>query len=114
MVWRMRQQNARAIAIQSDAAQHGRKLAIVRVPVRHANNLQTVRFHLLIAEHADSGRGNGMQIFAVVPKLLMISRDEIHAVWRHELAQWLRCSPRVDGSPIIQITSNKDRVWLFP
>ena len=84
-----------------------------RIPVRDTNNLQTVHFHLLIAEHADSGRRNGIQIFAVVPKLLMISSDEIHAVRRHELAQRLRGSPRVDGRPVIQISSDKNRVWLF-
>jgi hypothetical protein len=40
--------------------------------VRRANNLQTVHFHLLIAEHAHAGRRYGTQIFAVVSKLLMI------------------------------------------
>jgi len=53
-----------------------------RVTVRHANNLQTIHFYLLIAEHAHPGRRNGIQIFAVVAKLLVISRDKIHAVWR--------------------------------
>jgi hypothetical protein len=115
MVRRVRQQNARAVAIQADVMQHGRKPSVLRrAPLRNANDLQTLHFHLLIAEHTDSGRRNGIQIFAVVPKLLMISCDEIYAVWRHEFAQWLRRSPCVDGRPIIQIASNKNRVWLFP
>src|ERR1700730_15066410 len=81
-----------------------------RVPVRDANDLQTVPFHLLIAEHPASGCRNGMQIFTVIPKLLMVPSDEIHSLWRHEFVQWLRCSPRVDGcsvykSPAIKIAS---------
>src|SRR5207247_8778459 len=74
---------------------------------------RTVDVHLLVAEPANSRSRNGMQIFAVVPKLLMISSDDIHAVRRHELAQRLRGSPRVDGRPVIQISSDKNRVWLF-
>ena len=47
-----------------------------RVPVRHTNDLQTVYFHLLIDEHAHPSGRNGMQIFAVIPKLLVIAGDE--------------------------------------
>src|ERR1700722_2554712 len=84
-----------------------------RVPVRHSNNLQTVNFHLLIDEHAPPGCRNGMQIFAVIPELLVVSRDKINAVRRHELAQRLRCSPDVDGRAVLQIAGNKNRVRLF-
>src|SRR3984957_19354389 len=84
-----------------------------RVPVRHSNNLQTVNFHLLIDEHAHPCCRNGTQIVAVIPELLVVSRDKIHAVRRHELAQRLRCSPDVDGGAVIQIASNKNRVRLF-
>src|SRR6202789_3511428 len=87
--------------------------ALRRVPVRHTDNLQTVNFHLLIDEHAHPGSRNGMQIFAVIPKLLVVARDKIHAVRRHELAQRLRCSPDVDGRAVIQIAGNKNRVRLF-
>src|ERR1700733_8022688 len=94
--------------------QHRRELSILRrIPVRNANNLQTVHFHLLVAKHTHSGRRDRIQIFAVVSKLLMISCDEIHALWGYELVQWLRGSASVDGRPIIQIASNKNRVWLF-
>jgi hypothetical protein len=112
---RMRQQNARAVAIQADAMQHRRKLPVLRrVPVGHANNLQTVHFHLLIAEHAHSGRRNGTQIFAVVSKLLMISRDKIHAVRRRQFVQRLRgsrASMAVPSykSPAIKIASGSSR-----
>ncbi len=84
-----------------------------RTAVRHANNLQTLHFHSLIAEHADSGRRNRPQIFAVVTKLLMISRDEIHAMRRHQLAQGLCRAPRVDGRSVEQIPRDKNRVRLF-
>src|SRR3984957_2272678 len=84
-----------------------------RVPVRHSNNLQTVNFHLLIDEHAHPCCRNGTQIVAVIPELLVVSRDKINAVRRHELAQRLRCSPDVDGGAVIQIASNKNRVRLL-
>src|SRR5271156_4999515 len=84
-----------------------------RVPVRHTNNLQTVYFHLLIDEHTHPGCRNSMQIFAVIPKLLVVSGDKIYAVRRHELAQRLRCAADVDGRAVIQIASNKNRVRLF-
>src|ERR1700691_654436 len=87
--------------------------ALRRVPVRHTNNLQTVNFHLLIDEHAHPGSRNGMQILAVIPTLLVVSRNKIHSVRRHELAQRLRCSADVDGCAVIQIAGNKNRVRLF-
>ena len=55
----MRQQNARPSAIHPDPLQNGSKVFVVRgMPVRHSNNLQTVRFHLLVAEHAHPGGRN--------------------------------------------------------
>ncbi len=114
MVGRMGQQNTGAIAIQPNTPEHRSKVAIMRrVAVRNTNNLQTVHFDLFIAEHPDSGSRDGMQIFTVIPKLLMISGNEIHPLWRDEFAQWLRCSLRIDSRPVVQITSNKNRVRLF-
>src|ERR1700687_2436363 len=84
------------------------------MPVRHANDLQTVNVDLLIVKYADAGGGDGSEIFAVVSKLLVISRDKIDAVWRRELAKRLRSSLRVNGRAIIQITGNENRVRLFP
>src|SRR5580692_2779273 len=84
-----------------------------RASTWRARNLQTVCFHLFVAEHADSRRRNRVQIFTVTPKLLMISRDEIHTVWRHQLAQWLRCSPCVDGRAVVQISSDENRIRRF-
>src|SRR5437879_2864776 len=79
----MRQSNARTAAIQTDALEHRRKgSAMPRIPVLDTKNLQTIYFNLFVVEHAYASRRNSMEIFAVVPKLLMISSDEIHTVWR--------------------------------
>src|ERR1700722_19990217 len=43
----------------------------------------------------------------------MISRNEIDALWRHELAQWLGRPPRIDGRAVKQVPSDKNRVRLF-
>ena len=43
---------------------------------------KAVRFDLLITENAYTGRRYGLQEFAVIAELLMVSRDKIHAVWR--------------------------------
>src|ERR1700730_3937164 len=83
------------------------------MPVRHANDLQTVHVHLLVVEYTNAGGGDGSQVLAIVSKLLVISRDKIHAVWRRELAKRLRCSLLVDGRAVIQVTGNKYRVRLF-
>lgn len=77
------QQNARTVAIQTDAVE-GRRQRVVapRIPVRHTNNLQTVYLHFFIVEHTHPSRCNGLKVFTVIPKLLMIPRNEIHAVRR--------------------------------
>jgi hypothetical protein len=53
-----------------------------RVPVWHTNDLQAVRFYLLIAKHAHAGGLNSAQIFAIVAKLFVIARDKVHALRR--------------------------------
>ena len=65
-----------------------------RISVLHTKNLQTIYFNLFVVEHAYASRRNGLEIFAVVAKLLMISGDEIHAVRRSQLVQWLGRRPR--------------------
>src|ERR1700687_6350643 len=83
------------------------------MPVRHANDLQTVHVDLLIVKYADAGGGDGSEIFAIVSKLLVISRDKIDAVWRREFTQRLRGAFRVNGRAVIQITGNENRVRFF-
>jgi len=79
----MRQQNAGTVGIELDAAKSGRKVsALRRIPVRHTHDLQSVDLHLLIGQHPHTGGGNRTQILAVVPKLLVVSRDKINAMWR--------------------------------
>ena len=74
-----------------------------RVPVRHANNLQAVRFDLLVAEHAHASCLDSAQIFAVVAKLFVIARDKVHALRRRQLAQWSGCSLGINRRSVVQI-----------
>src|SRR5271169_1785848 len=65
MVGRMDQQNAGAIAIQTDAMKRRcQVLSSRRVIVGHPDDLQAVHIHFLVAEHANPGRGYGTQILA--------------------------------------------------
>ena len=83
MVGCVYQENAGAIAVHAHAAQRRCKVLFARgMIVGHANDLQTVHFHLLIAQHAYSSGRNRVQIFAVVSKLLVIARDKVHALRR--------------------------------
>jgi hypothetical protein len=55
-----------------------------------------------------------MAIRCCRPQIAHDFGNEVDSVRRHEPVQWLRFSPRIDGRSIIQITSNKNRVRLFP
>ncbi len=108
------QQNARAVAIQSNRMQgRGQMPPLRRIPVWHAENLQPVYFNLLVAEDTDTHGGHGVQISAVVAELLMISGDEIYAMRRRKSLQRFCCLSRIDGRAVKQISGNKDCVRFF-
>src|SRR5258708_19153538 len=66
------QENAGAVAVEADRMKHRSEVPVQRgIPVRHAYDLQAVRFHFFVAEHSHSGCSHGMQVFAVVATLLM-------------------------------------------
>ncbi len=95
--------------------QHRRQMPLLRrIPIRHTDNLQPIDFYFLVVEHAHTRRGNGPQIFAVVAELLVISRDEINPLRCRKFIQRLGSPPRINGSAVIQIPGNKNRVRLFP
>src|SRR5271169_1562664 len=54
-----------------------------------------------------------MQIFTVIPELLVISCHKVDAVWRGQFSQWLGCSRRIDGCAVIQVSRDKNRVWVL-
>ena len=62
-----------------------------RVPVRYANYLQTIDFHLFVAENADSGRGHSVQESSITAKLLVVASDEIDALRSEKLLQRFCC-----------------------
>ncbi len=83
------------------------------IPVRDANDLETVDFDLLVAEHPDPGGGYGVQVFRVVPKLLVISRDEVDAVGRGQFLERLGGPACVDGGAVVEISGDKDGIGLL-
>ena len=102
IVGRMGQKDAGAVAIQTDAVEHGRKMPVLSgIPVGDPDDLQTIRFHLLVAKHAHAGGRNCIQIFAVIAKLLVIAGDKVDSVGRSELAQGFCGTSRVDGCAVV-------------
>lgn len=102
VIRRMSQQNACPITIQADSVKHrGKSVAMGCVPIWDADDLQAIHFHLLIAEDANTGSRNGIQILSVVPELLVVSCHKIHSLWRRKFFQWLCRLMGIDGCAIV-------------
>src|ERR1700748_3350235 len=82
MVGCMGQQNAGSVAVERQGAKNRREVTIRScITVGDAHDLQAVNVHLFIFQDSHSRGGDRVQILAVIPELLVISGDEIHAVW---------------------------------
>ena len=83
----MRQQDAGAIPVYSDLSQHFLKMLVRRgVIVRYANDLQLIRVHFLVVQHAHSRIANRLQVSRIVAELFMVASNEIRAVRRAQIA----------------------------
>lgn len=88
MIGGVGQKDAGTIAVERNGAQRGREISARScVAVRNADDLESIDVDAFILENTDARCGDSVEIFAVVPELLVIARDEINSMRRGELAE---------------------------
>src|ERR1035441_8629089 len=76
----MRQQNAGAISIQfGTLQQRAEKLRVMYSCVMHADELQSIDFHLFVIQNPDAGARHGIEIAGAAGEFLMIACDKINS-----------------------------------
>jgi len=80
--------------------------------VMHADELQSIDFHLFVIQNPDAGARHGIEIFGPVGEFLMIARDKTNS--RRGRKAFPRFQERIQVRlrPVKQIATDEHDVWM--